>query len=240
MALVTDGIFPNGTSLESLLPEGCDADKIRKEVEDLFEKKTRFLHSEKRPVLINLSGLPASGKTFRSKKIRSKRPDLLYIGFDEIMESLAEYKKDFALDPKKAFERWELPARWIGYDLLNRAVNKKFPVLFEHSNANPKHLDLYRNIINEGYFVEMRFIDATPETVLPRLEKRARYFPAGQVAERWQVLQKLLPDYKTAVSKFIVLNGNIPAPKRQKRFKKYPLPQKNIRPERFRRRASFE
>ena len=239
MASVAGGIFPNGTSLESLLPEGCDADKIRKEVESLFEKKTRFLHSEKRPVLINLSGLPASGKTFRSKKIRRKHPDLLYIGFDEIMESLDEYKKDFARDPKKAFERWELPARWIGYNLLDRAVNKKFPVLFEHSNANPKHLDLYRNIINEGYFVEMRFIDAPPETVLPRLKKRSRYFPEQQVTERWQVLQKLLPDYKTAVSKFIVLKGNIPDPKRQKHLKKYPLPPKNIRPERYRRRAHF-
>lgn len=206
MTSVTDGIFPPGTSLKNLLPDGVSVEDIQSEIEALLQKKTAEINASEHPVLINVSGLPASGKTYRSKKLKVSRPDLLYIGFDEIMESLSEYRKDFAADPKRAFERWELPARWAGYELLNRAVKKHLPVLFEHSNANPKHLDMYKNIIREGYSVEIRFINAAPETVLPRLQNRERYFPPEQVAERWETLQKLLPGYKAAVSKFVYVN----------------------------------
>lgn len=207
MVSVTDGIFPPDISLRSLLPDDVSVDDFQSEIEAFLQKKTAEVRSSDHPVLINMAGLPASGKTYRSKKLKTDRPDLLYIGFDEIMESLSEYQKDFASDPKKAFERWELPARWTGYELLNRAVKKRLPVLFEHSNANPKHLNLYKNIIREGYSVEIRFIDAAPETVLPRLAKRERYFPPEQVIERWKTLRELLPEYKTAVSKFVLLKN---------------------------------
>ena len=176
MALVAGGIFPPDLSLDSILPENVSAEAFLAEIERILAEKTASVPSSDHPVLINLSGLPASGKTYRSEKLRAKRPDLLYIGFDEIMESLSEYKKDFAVSPQKAFERWELPARWAGYRLLEKAVENRLPVLFEHSNANPKHLELYKNIIKEGYSVEIRFINAPPETVIPRLQKRARFF----------------------------------------------------------------
>lgn len=64
----------------------------------------------------------------------------------------------------------------MGYQLLKQAVKHRLPILFEHSNATAHHIELYEKIKQAGYTVDIRYINADPELVLPRLEKRERYF----------------------------------------------------------------
>ena len=66
------------------------------------------------------------------------------------MEALSGYQADCSLDREKAFLRWELPARFLGYRLLLLGLRNGWPILFEHSNALREHVDLYKKIKSLG------------------------------------------------------------------------------------------
>lgn len=195
------------TTLKDTLPSDVDAEVVLNEINNVIEAKLNTVFPEKNPLLINISGLPGSGKTVLARSMQQRDPSLLYIGFDDIMEDIPSYQREVQNDKKAAFERWEIPARFAGYCLLTKAVERKQPILFEHSNANKHHLDLYKKIIEKGYKVEIRFIEAEPDLVLPRLQNRPRYFPAEGVFERWDILQNLIPEYTRMVSKFTKLGA---------------------------------
>lgn len=156
---------------------------------------------------MNVSGLPGAGKTSMARRLLQQNPHWVYIGFDELMEALPAYRAEAAADPEAAFRRWELPARFAGYALLKECIERRFSIIFEHSNANNAHIGLYRKIMEAGYEVEIRFIDATPELVLPRVAARPRFFPPEGVTERWTLLQRLLPEYQKTVTRFSILGA---------------------------------
>ena len=123
------------------------------------------------------------------------------------MEQLPPYQAEVKIDKQWAFERWELPARFIGYHVLKKAVKARLPIVFEHSNASPLHLELYEEIKKLGYTVEIRFISAEPPLVLPRLARRDRYFSPQNVMKRWETLQTLLPELQKTSDKFTFLKA---------------------------------
>ena len=138
------------------------------------------------------------------------------------MEELPSYRRDYKENRQKSFERWELPARFIGYQLLKGAVRHRLPIVFEHSNATPFHIELYKKIKQTGYSVDIRYINAGAELVLPRLKKRKRYFSPQRTKERAVILKKLLPELKQTASRFSVLR-----PWKERRFKKSCVLRKN-------------
>lgn len=167
----------------------------------------RALNGAKERYLINVSGIPGSGKTTYCKKILKNIPHFNYISFDEIMESILYYNLDVRVNPQEAFLRWEVPSRVLGYEILIELLQKGYPVLFEHSSANYEHMELFKYIKeNLGYKVEMHFVPITLKDALVRVKKRERitkrYTPEEIIVDRKFFLQKTLSDYKKVVDVF--------------------------------------
>ena len=205
MQTVINKILTPHTILSKIFPEDVDLLSIKQEIRAAIRRALSGISPVEHPYLINICGLPASGKTYLCRAFKAADTGMLYISFDAIMEDLPTYLNEHLKDRKKSFERWEIPARFVGYQLLKQAVKHKLPVLFEHSNATPHHIELYEKIKKEGYTVDIRYINAEPELVLPRLEKRERYFSPERTKERASVLKELMPVFERTATSFSVL-----------------------------------
>ena len=205
MQSVINKILSPYTTLSAIFPPDISLIEIKKEIRGVIRHALEGIRPTDTPYLINICGLPASGKTYLCKSFKETHKDVLYISFDALMEELPTYLNEHLQDRKKSFERWELPARFIGYQLLKQAVKHKLPILFEHSNATPYHIELYEKIKQNGYTVDIRYIDAKPELVLHILEQRERYFSPERTQKRALILQELLPFFKQTATRFCVL-----------------------------------
>lgn len=204
---ITMSILSPHKCVKDVLPPEVDLDEVLAEYEQYCSRKMKNVHSFSSPELINVSGLPASGKSFHIRELMKMKEyeSYLYISFDEIMESFSDYQQAYLKDREKAFCVWELLARYLGYELLKKGIENRYSILFEHSNSETKHIDLYKEIVSEGYSVCIKYIEATPEIVLDRLKKRERFFPEQQVYERWSVLQCLIPELKSIEVNFQIV-----------------------------------
>ena len=205
MQTVINKILAPHTALERIFPADADLKALKPDIRRVLQNVLQNVFPVEKPYLVNFCGLPASGKSHLCRRFKSEHPEALYISFDALMESLPVYIKEHQTDRQKSFERWELPARFIGYQLLKGAVRHKLPIVFEHSNATPFHIELYEKIKQAGYIVDIRYIDADVELVLPRLEKRERYFSPKRTKERAVILKKLLPSLKHIANYFHIL-----------------------------------
>ncbi|CAN5411505.1 hypothetical protein BH11CYA1_BH11CYA1_36860 [soil metagenome] len=161
-----------------------------------------------KPLMIHMCGIPGSGKTTYATKFLQDHNYFSLVQFDTIMESLAGYQKEREEHGiEQAFSRWELPARAIGYHLLQALVEAKRNVFFDHSATNRKHIDLISAVKAEGYLVEMHFIECSVAEATRRVKEREtklqRHTPLGLIGERNQLLKELLPQYELLVDKFI-------------------------------------
>ena len=119
------------------------------------------------------------------------------------MENLSPYRDDFReVGPAAAFERWERPARHLGYTLLDTCIDRGYSILFEHGNATPAHVDLYRRVKSLGYRIEILFIDVDPRVAASRAASRERYFPPGLLDRRHAIIQQLNETYKKIADTF--------------------------------------
>lgn len=158
------------------------------------------------PSLINVSGIPGSGKTTYCNKLLAldKYKNYIYIGFDSIMENpLTPYKNEECVDAKAAFQKWELPARIAGYELLRRAVENKYSIIFEHSSSIKEHIELFKHLISQqGYEVNFVYLNIDIMTAQERADKRDRYLPTEYLTDRLNTLSKLLAEYKKICTTF--------------------------------------
>lgn len=163
------------------------------------------------PTLIHLCGIPGAGKTtYASKWMKGSNQQTLFacLQFDTVMEKLSGYQRDKArLGLVEAFRLWELPARAVGYQLLQALIDNKRNVLFDHSATNRSHIDLIAAVKDRGYSVEMHYIQCTPADAAIRVRQREalieRHTPEHFIYERHESLQELLPVYRHLVDKFI-------------------------------------
>jgi predicted ABC-type ATPase len=184
------------------------------EAKAIIEKSLNSSHSTSKPTLIHLLGIPGSGKTtYATKLLNTVFTSYSLVQFDSVMESLAGYqndKKQFGL--VNAFTNWELPARAIGYHLLQALVENSRDVLFDHSASFPSHLQLISKIKEKGYKVEMHRIECPPLVAVKRVKDREkiieRHTPEALIWERETILEKLIPRYKLIVDKFTTVAYN--------------------------------
>jgi predicted ABC-type ATPase len=161
--------------------------------------------TEANPRFIHMCGIPGSGKTTYTKNFMTENPHFALVQFDSIMESLPGYQ--FMLEvvgPRQAFAHYELPARTIGYRLLNELVQRRQHVFFDHSAANRAHLGLLQALKEQGYEVEMRYLECHPHEAIKRVQKRfsesSRHIPEELIWERAALLEELLPLYRQLVN----------------------------------------
>lgn len=181
-----------------------------KETEAIIAESLQGLKSVANPELRQISGIPGAGKsTYCATHLP---PNFLFLSFDKIMTSLPSYQKELAqFGQVEAFEKYEMPARIIGYELLRRAMNMKLNIMFEHSGTNPAHLELFKNIHKKGYRTAVDFIVCNTSLAIQRAEERAkkinRYVPTTHILERAKGFKQYVSAYQKLASSIAFYDG---------------------------------
>ncbi len=181
-----------------------------KESEEIIAKSLQGLQPVAKPELRQISGIPGAGKsTFCAKHLP---PNFLFLSFDKIMTSMQSYQKDLAqFGQVVAFQKYEMPARIIGYELLRRAMNMKLNIMFEHSGTNPAHLELFKNIHKKGYQTAVDFIVCDTALAIRRAEERAqkinRYIPEKLILERAAGFKQYVSAYQKLTKSITFYDG---------------------------------
>lgn len=179
--------------------------------EDLIQKAVCGFYPTPQPLFVQIGGIPGSGKsTFCHQHLPSCA---VYISFDAIMENLPAYQKDLAqLGNLEAFNKWEIPARVIGYEVLRRCIVHKLNIFMEHSGANPAHLELVENIKKLNYRTEINYILCNEKIAYQRVQAREkitkRHTPEKYITERAAQIKEYLDKYRTKVDKFFVYDSS--------------------------------
>ena len=150
------------------------------------------------PTFIHTLGFPGSGKTTVVKELSGHWPNSELIIFDEIMQVMGSYKNE--PDKEKAFTVCEVPARMVGYSLIEQLIEKHADILFEHSGSRKDHVELLQYAKSKGYRIVIIDIvnkkDLAKERLSARQQQDGRYTPPHYVDERKALIDELRPLYK--------------------------------------------
>ena len=131
--------------LEDLLPQiyetvaGSYEAVTCPEYERLIRKMMRNATVSTQPRLVHMGGIPGAGKTTFTRRYNMK--NMVYIGFDAVMEEISGYQDDIRVfGPEEGFKKWEMTARIIGYELLRRSIEMRADIFFDHSGCLPRIL----------------------------------------------------------------------------------------------------
>lgn len=180
------------------------------ESERLINESLKGLKPVQKPELLQVSGIPGAGKsTFCATHAKE---NFLFLSFDRIMVSLKGYQQELKQNGcVAAFQKYEMPARIIGYELLRRALNKKVNIMFEHSGTNNAHLELFHNIRQKGYTTAVDFIVCDTATAVKRAQIRAketqRYVPETLIMERAAKFKEYMEAYKKETANIALFDG---------------------------------
>ncbi len=179
--------------------------------ENILNDFLKMAPSVSEPVLYHMFGIPGAGKSTFYRQ--HSWPQHILVAFDDIMEKLPQYQNDLQkFGPVLAFQKWEIPARVIGYELLRRAIDEHKNIFFDHSAANTAHVNLIKNVPNYGYKTEMYQISCSLDTALQRVKDREsiinRHTPENLVRQRYEQVTKLAEQYKTIVDVFCVYDNS--------------------------------
>lgn len=196
-----------------------DYDDIRShlidEAHSIIQSCLQESHPSQRPLMIHMCGIPGAGKTTYRHKWFSESASadtFTAVQFDDVMEALSGYRRDReSLGIVQAFKLWELPARAVGYHLLQALIEGRRNVFFDHSATSRLHIDLIETVQRMGYLVEMHYIECAPEEAARRVKLREqmlhRHTPERLIFERHQLLQELLPQYQNCVDRFVQIRS---------------------------------
>jgi len=180
------------------------------ETERLINSFLQGVKPVEKPELRQISGIPGSGKsTYCSLYLPI---NFLFISFDKIMLSLSGYQKLLKEQGTiAAYNRYEMPARIIGYELLRRAIAKKVNIMLEHSGTNQAHLELFKNLPKHGYKTMVDFIVCDTSLAIARAKQRAkeinRYVPEQIIKERAASFANYISAYQKIASSVSVFDG---------------------------------
>ncbi len=181
-----------------------------KETENLITSLLQNITPVENPTILQVSGIPGAGKSTYCKEHLLE--NFLYLSFDKIMVSMPEYQRDLKLQgSKEAFNKYEMQARIIGYEVLNRAISKRINIMFEHSGTNDAHIELFKNISKLGYKTIVNFIVCSKDIAIKRAEERVkqtkRYVPKTLIEERAGKVEYYISQYPKIVSEINILDG---------------------------------
>jgi len=169
------------------------------------------------PHIVHTLGFVGSGKSTVKKQFLAENAHYMPLGFDAVMESFAEYRHDFdTLGAQAAFERWELPARALGYEILGAAIDRHLNIMFENSGTRADHVALLARLKGMGWRVTILDTLCDPRIALQRARARpeARWFPDSYVFERKAAIDALKPLYREIADEWLAFDTSGAIPKR--------------------------
>jgi predicted kinase len=179
------------------------------EFNGLIKEQFTLKRKHTKPSFMVVAGIPCSGKSSYINQLKDDSTDCIRIQFDSIMEKLSYYKQLTRSEGHKiAFEKCELIARVVGYQLLKEALMRRYRIIFEHSSTLIQHIDLYKFILKDlSYDFRMVYVNVSLNTALERNKngrKNNRYTSSKMIKERYFIIQKLLPTYQKVIPVEIV------------------------------------
>lgn len=180
------------------------------ESEKIIANMLAGLKAVESPELRQISGIPGAGK---STYCQAHLPaNFLFLSFDNIMITLSGYQQTLAQEGAVlAYQKYEMPARIIGYEVLRRAIKKHYNILFEHSGTNNAHIEMFKNLPKKGYKTSVDFIVCDTKTAIKRTKERAkkinRYVSEEVIKERAAGFMKYASIYQKITPKIKYLDG---------------------------------
>jgi predicted kinase len=180
---------------------------------ELIERRLRGLTPALDANITHMLGIPGSGKSTYVRDLPKRNTAV--ISFDSIMETLPGYNSDMInRGIETAFANWEPPAREIGYEMLFRAVDRRFNIVMDHSGARPDHLEMLKHLRDEkDYTVSIVAMLVDTDVAIERAAKRTRYLPPAYIPERKKIIDAMLPAYQAVAHDFVAYqstrDGNV-------------------------------
>lgn len=180
------------------------------ETEKIINDSLKGLTSSLSPRLLQISGIPGAGKSTFCATHHPK--NYLLLSFDKIMLQLSGYQRDLKeKGAEAAFEKHEMPARIIGYELFRRALVRRYNIMFEHSGTNKAHLELFKNIAKFGYKTEVNFLvcdkDIATQRIHAREKETGRHTPDRLIQERAENFKQYISAYSKLTPSVTLLDG---------------------------------
>ncbi|MCB9987725.1 MAG: zeta toxin family protein [Rhodospirillales bacterium] len=176
---------------------------------DLIYERFLSLDKEKAdapPVVYAMAGVPGAGKsTFVMQAMKDGRfpQNAFILNPDRVMQALPEYQIDLTEKSREeAFERWEMPARDLAYQMFEMAVDEGDDIIKDMGCSREENLIMLQNLKDKGYRLEMHYVHCTPEEAVRRANARGRYTPEAMIYDRAQALTRLLPHYQELADDF--------------------------------------
>lgn len=208
--MYTNSIRSIISGINEVVPYTYDDERymFREYFDPIIDKFLSEVPSVDNPKLVHLLGIPGAGKSTFYKNNKKEFEDFVFVGFDHVMEQVPQYQKDREeLGKLEAFNKWEIPARIAGYELLRRAIEQKKNIFMDHGGTPICHRELLQNIKRMGYETTMYYIDCDPEVAIERISKRERPFPKERMPERIALVEKQKDVMPQIVDKFIKVNN---------------------------------
>lgn len=180
------------------------------ETERLIAQMLAGLKASTEPELLQVSGIPGSGKsTFCAQ---NSQQGFLYLSFDRIMTQLSGYQQELRQNGAvQAYSKYEMPARIIGYEILRRALSRNLNIMLEHSGTNKAHLELFKNIRKKGYKTAVDFIICDTKLAVKRAQEREkkinRHVPEQLIVERAAKFSEYVVAYQKQAGKVSFFDG---------------------------------
>lgn len=139
------------------------------------------------PVLVVVSGLPGSGKTYFSQRLASDHT-FLVLESDVLRRTLFNKPDHSAEESSRLF--------LAVYELIREFLSKSIPLIFDATNLLERHRDVLYNITDQlNARLILVWVEAPQDIIHSRLKKRERATDVNGKSEAgWAVYKKMKRD----------------------------------------------
>lgn len=168
---------------------------------------------QEKPIFIHMLGIPGAGKTTYMNNNKENFKDFLFLDFDMVMEKLPEYKDDIkTLGLVESFNKWQIPARIAGYEVLLQAIKKKLNIFFDHGGSPFLHVKMLEEVKKLGYRVKIVYIKCDIDTAIKRVKEREkitlRHTPEKMIIDREPLIKERVEQFKKIADEFIEVDSD--------------------------------
>ena len=168
--------FRGAKDTETVFKKGGDwkAQRLplhRKLIRKVLDRKP----AKQRPTLVLLGGGAASGKSSLRKLAIEDYPEAIVIDPDEFKFALPEFEAFRKSDPLRAAARVHEESSYLAQAALESAFLQRTDVILDAVSGNPVKLRaLIKRFQENGFSVDIRFVDAPVSEALRRMATRAK------------------------------------------------------------------
>lgn len=191
---------------------------IRPELQAKIISELLPSEAQEEPVLYSVAGIPSAGKTtylniqYKDNKLPVPH---YYHDPDRVMEAVPDYWEDYEeMGPIAAFEKWQMPARYLADEILfELALKKQVHIILDMGLARDEIIQMIQKATKFKYKILLRFIWCSVDEAMKRKNLRGRFTPKEMIAYRAKFLTQNIDKILTLPNELEAFdNGNLNKP----------------------------